>query len=141
MNLESFWIRFGTILAFLWASNKRYGVIKNRSGGLSFFGMLSLSHLSRLQDGPRGSKRRPRGPRKPPGAPQEAPRGLQERPRRLQEGLKRPQEPVKRAQNPPKNSQEPPKKPTRLFRSTWLGSRFRKIQKMQSMAPKGIEDA
>ena len=59
--------------------------------------------LDRLQDGPRGSKRRPRGPRKPPGAPQEAPRGLPECSRRVQEGLKRPQEPVKRAQDPPRN--------------------------------------
>ena len=52
-----------------------------------------------------------------------------------------PKEPVKRAQNPPKSSQEPPKTPTRLFRSTWLGSHFRKIQIIQSMAPKVIDEA
>ena len=89
----------------------------------------------------KGFKRRPRGPRKPPGAPQEAPRGLPGCSRRLQEDLKRPQEPVKRAQNPPKTSQEPPKTPTRLFRSTWLGSRFRKNEKIQSIRPQGFSEA
>ena len=89
----------------------------------------------------RWRKSRPRGSKTPPRAPQEAPRGPQERPRRLQQSLKRPQEPVKRAISPPKSSQEPPKTPTRLFRSTWPGSRFRKIQKIEIMAPKGIDHA
>ena len=97
--------------------------------------------LGRLQEGPRGSKRRPRGPRKPSRAPQEAPKGSQKRPRRLQEGLQRPQEPVKRAQNPSKSSQEPPKTPTRLFRSSWSGSGFRKNEKIESIRPQGFSEA
>ena len=79
--------------------------------------------LGRLQDGPRGSKRRPRGPRKPSGVPQEAPRGSQERSRRLQEDLKSPQEPVQRVQNPPKRCQELPKTPTKLFSEKWKNSK------------------
>ena len=79
--------------------------------------------------------------KRPQDPPKGAPRGSQKRPRRLQEGVKRPQESVQRAQSLPKSSQEPPKTPTRLFRSTWAGSRFRKNQKNQIMAPKSIEDA
>ena len=100
-----------------------------------------MHRFKRARRHPRGPKRRPRGPRKPSGAPQEAPRGLQERSRRLQQGLKRSQEPVQRAQNPPKRCQELPKTRTRLFRSTWAGSRFRKNEKIASIRPQGFSEA
>ena len=94
---------------------------------LTFFGHVNLVACGSPLRRP---KRSPRALQTPPRAPQEFPRGGQEHPRRLQEGLKRPQEPVKRPQNPLKSSQEHPKTPKRFFRSTWLGSRFRKIHKI-----------
>ena len=113
-------------------------ILRGEVWKLIFFCMSALWCFGHLQG---GLQRVQEAPKRPQEAPKSTPRGPQERPRRLQEGLNRPQEPVKRAQDPPKSSQEPPKTPTRLFRSTWLGSRFRKIQKIQSMAPKGIDDA
>ena len=110
-----------------------------------FFGVQKCSSfLSCFGSPPRRLKRVQEAPKRPQEASRSAPRaprGLQERSRRLQEGVKRPQEPVKRAQNSPKSSQDPPKTPTRLFRSTWPDSRFRKILKNQIVAPKSIEDA
>ena len=83
--------------------------------------------LDRLQDGPRGS--------------QEALRPPQERPKRLQEAPKSTPGGSKRASRDPKRCQELPKTPTRLFRSTWSGSRFRKNKKSESIRPQGFSQA
>ena len=83
--------------------------------------------LDRLQDGPRGS--------------QEALRPPQERPKRLQEAPKSAPGGSKRASRDPKRCQELPKTPTKLFRSTWSGSRFRKNEKIESIRPQGFSEA
>ena len=83
--------------------------------------------LDRLQDGPRGS--------------QEALRPPQERPKRLQEAPKSAPGGSKRASRDPKRCQELPKTPTKLFRSTWSGSRFRKNKKNESIRPQGFSEA
>ena len=107
-----------------------------------FLGIQKCSLLlSCFGSPPRPAKRVQEAPKRPQEASRSTLRGLQERSRRLQEGLKRPQEPVKRAQNPPKSSQEPPKTPTRLFRSTWSDSRFRKNEKIESIGPQGFSEA
>ena len=83
--------------------------------------------MDRLQDGPRGS--------------QEALRPPQERPKRLQEAPKSAPGGSKRASRDPKRCQELPKTPTKLFRSTWSGSRFRKNEKIESIRPQGFSEA
>ena len=100
----------------------------------------------RVQDGPRGSKRRPRGPRKPSRVPQEAPRDSQERPWRLQESLKRSQELVQRAQNLPKRCQEPlkmcsksfPRRPQSLSEAPGPAAVFGKMKKLKAYAHKAF---
>ena len=79
---------------------------------------------------PRRPKRVPRGPKTP-----------QERPKRLQEAPKSAPGGSKRASRDPKRCQELPKTPTKLFRSTWSGSRFRKNKKIESIRPQGFSEA
>ena len=140
LNLDSFWIPFWDDFGVLFGTLQVSPVASFSLLKFAFFWHVIWVTFWSPQRRP---KRRPRGPKRPqdppktaqeaPKRPQDppksAPRRPQERPRRLQEGPEAPQEPVKRTQNPPKSSQEPPKTPTRLFRSTWLGSRFRKILK------------
>ena len=90
--------------------------------------------LSCFGSPPRRPKRVQEAPKRPQEALRSAPRGPKRLPRAPQEASRGPQETlraVQKPQNPPKSSQEPPKTPTKLFRSTWSGSRFRKNEKIE----------
>ena len=109
-----------------------------------FWGMFGVQKcslfLSCFGSPPRRPQEGPRGAQEAPGSLQECPKRPQEAPKTApggsKRGLKRPRESVQRAQNPPKRCQEPLKTRSRLFRSTWSGSRFRKNEKFKAWLQK-----
>ena len=80
------------------------------------------------------SKTAQEAPKRPQDPPKSAPRGS----KRL---LRAPQEAPRGPLETPRSGQELPKTPTKLFRSTWSGSRFRKNKKIESIRPQGFSKA
>ena len=105
-----------------------------------FWGFKNALHfclvLRRLQDGPRGSKRRPRGPRKPPGAPQEPQEASKSAPGGSKRASRDPKSRSRGLKTRPRAPKSLPRRPQSFSEAPGPAAVFGKMKKLKAYAHK-----